>query len=137
VLEREQDSAAYLRGSFVNEIVNSCWPSRTTTVPGVVSGASSRAARNVDLAQSAPNRLVAWRFTTPVFDVFDEGSQFRRHLVSAGIVEKHTRRHRRERLQDVREFTSFHWSSSDRRRHLRKPDIFRGCAKNGGKIAGD
>ncbi len=36
-----------------------------------------------------------------VLHVIDEGSQLRHHLVVAGIVEKHTRRHRRERLQDV------------------------------------
>jgi len=69
--------------------------------------------------------------------MIDESSQFRHHLMAAGIVEKYTRRHRRELLQDVYEFSRFNWSSGDWLRHLRKPHTFRGRAKNGRKVMGD
>src|SRR5438105_4238905 len=69
--------------------------------------------------------------------VIDEGSQLRHHLMAAGIVEKYTRRHWCERLQDVYEFSCFCRSSSDRLRHLRKTDAFDGRTKHGGKVVGD
>jgi hypothetical protein len=59
--------------------------------------------------------------------VIDEGSQFRHHLMAAGIVEKHARRHRCERLQNVHEFAGFHRPSNDRSRHLRKAHVFAPC----------
>ena len=69
--------------------------------------------------------------------MIDEGSQFRHHLMAAGIVEKHTRRHWRERLQYAHEFPRFHQGGGDRLRHLCKTHTFDGRAKHGGKVAGD
>src|SRR5258707_12376177 len=66
--------------------------------------------------------------------VIDEGSQFRHHLMAAGIIEKHARRRWGEWLQDVYEFSRFRRSSSDRPRHLRKTHTFDGRAKDGGKV---
>src|SRR5260370_25280931 len=45
--------------------------------------------------------------------VIDEGSQFRHHLMAAGIIEKHARRHRRERLPDVYAPSPLHPASSN------------------------
>src|SRR5450631_2617168 len=70
-------------------------------------------------------------------DVIDEGSQLRHHLVTAGIVEKHARGHRRERLQNAHELAGFHRPGSDRLRHLGKPHILHGRAEKGGKVVGD
>src|SRR3984893_1839102 len=72
-----------------------------------------------------------------VLQVIDEGSQFRHHLMAAGIVEKHTRRGWRERLQDVYEFSRLRRSSSDRCRELRKTPGFDGRAKHGGEATWD
>ena len=58
--------------------------------------------------------------------VIDEGSQLRRHLMAAGIVEEYTRRDWRERLQDVYEFSRLCRSGSDRCRHLRQTHAFDG-----------
>ena len=69
--------------------------------------------------------------------VIDEGSQLRDLLMAAGIVEKHTRRHHCERLQNVHEFAGLHRPSSDRLGHLRKPHTFHGRAKHSGKVVGD
>ena len=65
--------------------------------------------------------------------MIDEGSQLRHYLPVAGIIEKHARRHWRERLQYVHEFSRFHEAGGDRLRHLRKPHICRGR----GKVVGD
>src|SRR5258707_14394308 len=40
--------------------------------------------------------------------VIDEGSHFRHHLMAAGIVEKHARRHWRERFEYVNEVSRSH-----------------------------
>src|SRR5262245_23156291 len=69
--------------------------------------------------------------------VIDEGSQLRHDLPAAGIVEKHTRHHRCERLQHVNEFSRSHWFSGDRLRHLRKTHTFDGRAKYSRKVVGD
>src|SRR5215510_1380906 len=46
--------------------------------------------------------------------VIDEGSQLWHDLPAAGIVEKHARRQRCERLQQLNEFSHSHWFSGDR-----------------------
>lgn len=73
----------------------------------------------------------------PAFHVIDEGPQLRHHLTTAGIVEKHTGRHRCECLQDTDEFSRLHRSGGDWLRHLRKPHIFDGGSQHGGKVVGD
>src|SRR6516164_9375624 len=52
--------------------------------------------------------------------VINERSQLRHYLPVAGIVEKHTRRHRRERPQYAYEFSYCQGARGDRLRHLRK-----------------
>src|SRR5215831_5808114 len=69
--------------------------------------------------------------------MIDEGSQLRHYLPVAGIVEKHTRRHRRERPQYAHEFSRCHGAGGNRLRHLRKTHTFDGRAKHGGKVVGD
>ena len=69
--------------------------------------------------------------------VIDEGSQLRHDLSVAGIVEEHTRRHRRELLQHGDEFSRRHGTGGQRCRHLRKTHTFDGCAEHRGKVVGD
>src|SRR5215510_12155714 len=69
--------------------------------------------------------------------VIDEGSQLWHNLPAAGIVEKHTWHHRRERLQHVNQFSRSHWFNGDRLRHLRKTHTFDGRAKHSRKVVGD
>lgn len=73
----------------------------------------------------------------PAFHVINEGPQLRHHLMTTGIVEEHTRRHRFENLQDADEFSRLHGSGGDWLRHLRKPHISDGCSQHGGKVVGD
>src|ERR1700730_19087218 len=53
----------------------------------------------------------------------DEGSQFRHHLMAAGVVEKHTGRHWRERLQYAHEFSRSHQVGGDRLGELCTPPL--------------
>lgn len=70
------------------------------------------------------------------FHVIDEGPQLRHHLMTAGIVEEHTRRHRCERPQDADEFSRFRGSGGDWLRHLRKPHSFDGGSQHDYKALG-
>src|SRR5258708_37922113 len=55
--------------------------------------------------------------------VIDEGAQLRHHLMAAGIIEKHARRHRCEWLQNRHEVSGFDRAGSNRLGHLRQaPD---------------
>src|SRR5262245_40124447 len=69
--------------------------------------------------------------------VLAEGSELRHDWPAAGIVEKHTRQHRCERLQHVNQFSRSYWFSGDRLRHLRKTHTFDSRAKHGRKVVGD
>jgi hypothetical protein len=55
----------------------------------------------------------------------------------AGIVEKHTRCHRRELLQHADEFSRSNGAGGERSGHLRKTHAFDGRAKHRGKVVGD
>ena len=63
--------------------------------------------------------------------MINEGSQLRHHLMAAGIVEKHTRRHWREWLQYPHKFPRPHEGGGDRLRHLCKTHTFCSCAISG------
>src|SRR5262249_50002114 len=66
--------------------------------------------------------------------VINERSQLRHYLPVARIVEKHTRRHRRERPQHAYEFSCCQDARGDRLRHLRKTHTFDGRPKQSRKV---
>ena len=72
-----------------------------------------------------------------MLDVIDEGTQLRHHLPVAGIIEKHARRPRRERLQQADELARFHRIGRDRSGHLGKAKAVHGRGKQGGNVVGD
>jgi hypothetical protein len=72
-----------------------------------------------------------------VLHVINEGSQLRHYLPVARIVEKQTRRHRRERPQHAHEFSRCHGAGGNRLWYLRQTHTFDGRPEHSGNIVGD
>jgi len=66
------------------------------------------------------------RFGPAALHVIDEGSQLRHYLPVAGIIEKHTWRHWRERLQYADELSRRHRAGGNRRRDSGIGDMLTG-----------